>query len=513
VKKISASVLLRIVIIALLVIVQISVLMVGSVIFSGKSIYFNIICTLISIVATIIIVRRDSNPEYKIAWIIPILLFPVFGGLFYLLFGRIRPTRRERKHGEMVAFRHDQAIMAQPYAQNAALALEKLKNANTHSGLRATYLERTAFAPLYENTATQYFSLGDDMYPKMLDDLESAEKSIYLEYFIIRPGIMWSSILDILTRKAAEGVDVRLMYDDFGCMLILPYDYPQEMEELGIKCCVFNRLSNVFSARFNNRDHRKMCIIDGNIGYTGGINIADEYINKQERFGHWKDTAIRLEGEAVWSMTMMFLSFWGSTTGNDEDYIVNTPTMKGGNDGFVQPFNGVPLDDDSVSEVIVKQILGKAERYVYITTPYLIIGSGLITALIETAQTGVDVRIITPAIPDKKIVFWLTQSYYEVLIKNGVKIYEYTPGFMHSKTIVSDDENAVVGTINLDFRSMYLHFECAVMLYGTQSVGDVYKDFVQTQALCEEVSLSKMKKLPLLKRLFISLLRIFSPLM
>lgn len=512
-KKITGSMLLRFAIIAILVILQISVLMIGSVIFSGKSVYFNVACTLLSIVVTILIVRRDSNPEYKIAWIIPILLFPIFGGLFYLLFGRIRPTRRERKRGEMVAFRQNQAIKALPYAENSALAMETLQRIDTHWGLRATYLERMAYAPLYGNTATEYFALGDYMYPKMLEDLESAQKSIYLEYFIIKPGIMWDSILEILKKKAADGVDVRLMYDDFGCMLLLPYDYPQEMEELGIKCCVFNRLSNIFSARFNNRDHRKMCIIDGNIGYTGGINLADEYINQCERFGHWKDTAIRLEGEAVWSMTMMFLSFWGSTTGKDEDYIVSTPTKTCENDGFVQPFNAVPLDDDSVSEVIVKQILGKAKKYVYITTPYLIIGSGLITALIETAQTGVDVRIITPAIPDKKIVFWLTQSYYEVLVKNGVKVYEYTPGFMHSKTIVSDDKNAVVGTINLDFRSMYLHFECAVMLYGTQSVGSVYRDFIETQALCEEVHLEKMKRQTLLKRLLISLLRIFSPLL
>ena len=512
-KKFGGGVLLRIFVIALLIIVQITALVLAFLYFTGLTVYFSIVCSAISLFVTITIVRRDSSPEYKIAWIIPILIFPIFGGPLYLFFGRIRPTRREAEMAKTVSMRRDQAVNAMPHSRNASLAFDALSQKNKDAAIKAKYIKDTSRAPVYTGTQAKYYAQGVDMFPEMLKDLETAEKSIFLEYFIVKPGYMWDTILEILKRKAAQGVDVRLMYDDFGCMFILPYNYPKILAQFSIKCCVFNRFTSIFSSRFNNRDHRKLCIIDGNIGYTGGINLADEYIGEVERFGHWKDSAIRLEGEAVWSLSAMFLSLWCYTEGCDENFLEYKPTHKMPDDGFIQPFMDVPMDNDAVGEVVYKQILGRAKRYVYITTPYLIIGSSLIGALCEAAKSGIDVRIITPRIPDKKTVFSLTQSYFEVLLAAGVKIYEYTPGFIHSKIIVSDDVTAVVGTINLDFRSLYLHHECAVSVYEAGCVQSVRDDFLSTLELSREISLSSREKLPFIKRLALNLLRIFSPLM
>jgi len=513
VKRFSDGVLLRISVIALLIIVQVTALILAFLYFTTLTVYFSIACSAISLLVTLVIVRRDSSPEYKIAWIIPILIFPLFGGPLYLFFGRIRPTRREAEMGKTVSMRRNQAVNAMPHSRNARIAFDALSLKNKEAAIRASYIKNTSLAPVYTGTQAKYFAQGADVFPEMLKDLEVAQKSIFLEYFIVKPGIMWDAILEILKRKAAQGVDVRLMYDDFGCMFILPYHYPKILAEFSIKCCVFNRFTSLFSSRFNNRDHRKLCIIDGNVGYTGGINIADEYIGRVERFGHWKDSAIRLEGEAVWSLSAMFLALWCYTAGCDENFLEYRPARTMPDDGFVQPFMDVPMDSDAVGEVVYKQILGRAKRYVYVTTPYLIIGSSLIGALTEAAKGGIDVRIITPKIPDKKTVFLLTQSYYEVLLAAGVKIYEYTPGFMHSKIIVSDDETAVVGTINLDYRSLYLHHECAVSVYESSCIRAVRDDFLEALELSQEISLSSREKLPFVKRLALNLLRIFSPLM
>ena len=350
----------------------------------------------------------------------------------------------------------------------------------------------------------------------MVEELKKAKHYIFLEYFIIQEGKMWNTILDILRQKAAEGVDVRVIYDDMGCIMILPTGYDRTLEQMGIKCRIFNPFVPILSSRFNTRDHRKICVIDGNVGFTGGINLADEYINAYEKHGHWKDTSILLKGEAVFNLTVMFLSMWDyldSTTGKT-DYSRYYPTVWDENaKGYVQPFADNPLDDEAVGETVYLNLINKAKRYVYITTPYLILSSEMLTALTSAAKCGVDVRIITPHIPDKWYVHAVSRSHYQPLIEAGVKIYEYTPGFIHAKTFVVDDDYAVVGTIHLDYRSLYLHFECAVWMYQTPSVAQVRDDFFKTQQISQEITLEECRSLSFPRRLGRSVLRVFAPLM
>jgi len=347
--------------------------------------------------------------------------------------------------------------------------------------------------------------------------LKKAEKFIFLEYFIIEEGVMWNSILDILKQKAEEGVDVRVIYDDAGCIFKLPYGYNKKLESMGIKCRVFNPLVPLLSSRINNRDHRKIAIIDGHTGFTGGINLADEYINEYEKFGHWKDSAIMIKGEAVWSMTVMFLSMWNYLDGSNEDFNKFKPDIEpleeSCKDGYVQPFADNPLDDETVGEIVYLNLINKARRYVYITTPYLIIDNEIITALTSAAKGGVDVRIITPYCGDKWYVHEVTRSYYRTLIESGVKIYEYTPGFIHSKTFVVDDEYGVVGTINMDYRSLFLHFECGVWMYKCRTIRDIKKDFNDTLKMCREITIEELNEIKWYKTLERMILRIFAPLM
>ena len=330
---------------------------------------------------------------------------------------------------------------------------------------------------------------------------------------------MWRTILDILEQKAAQGVDVRLIYDGFGCLTTLPYKYDKFLREKGIQCKVFNPFRPVLNIIQNNRDHRKICVIDGKTGFTGGINLADEYINQKERFGHWKDTAVMLKGDAVWSMTMMFLHMWNVVNGIQTpiDYAAHSPhayhpeEFEGS--GVVQPFTDTPLDGETLGENVYLNIINRAKRYVYICTPYLIIDNEMMTALCLAAKSGVDVRIMTPGVPDKKMVFLLTQSYYAQLIEAGVKIYEYQPGFLHAKSFVCDDEIAVVGTINLDYRSLYLHFEDGVWIYKNDVIRDILEDFLETMHYCDPISLEFCKNRNIFVRGFQSILRVFAPLL
>jgi cardiolipin synthase len=351
----------------------------------------------------------------------------------------------------------------------------------------------------------------------LLEELKKAERYIFLEYFIIEQGTMWSAILDILIEKAQQGVDVRVIYDDVGCLLKLPYGYDRHLESLGIKCRVFNPFRPVLSVRLNNRDHRKIAVIDGHTAITGGINLADEYINEVARFGHWKDTSILIQGEAVWNLVVMFLTLWDWLCGIKEDYEEFKPLPEYAeqftSDGYVQPFADSPLDDESVSQSVFLNMIGGAKRYVYINTPYLILDFEMTTALCLAAKRGVDVRIVTPRIGDRWFVHAVTRSNYEVLIEAGVRIYEYTPGFMHAKTFVVDDQFAVVGTINLDYRSLYLHFECGAWLFKTKSVLEIKEDYLQTLAVSQLITLEECHNVKWYKKLARSLLRLFAPLM
>ncbi|HWR61453.1 MAG TPA: phospholipase D-like domain-containing protein, partial [Clostridia bacterium] len=330
-------------------------------------------------------------------------------------------------------------------------------------------------------------------------------------------GVMWNSILEILKEKAAQGLDVRVIYDDVGCLMTLPYGYEKELGRMGIKCYVFNPFVPVLSIRLNNRDHRKIAIIDGHTAFTGGINLADEYINAYEKHGHWKDAAIVLHGEAVWSLTVMFLSMWSFLSKTNESYEEFKPPVAYCRsieaEGYVQPYADSPLDDESVGESVYLNLIGEAQEYVYISTPYLILDNEMSAALCLAAKRGVDVRIVTPHIADKWYVHSVSRSNYQVLLDSGVKIYEYTPGFIHSKTFVVDDVFAVVGTINLDYRSLFLHFECGVWMYRTKSVLEVKSDYLQMLQICQSITPDYNRNLSWHKRLGRTILKLFAPLM
>lgn len=468
---------------------------------------------LLSLVAVFLIVNTKTNPVYKLAWVIPILMFPIFGGLFYIFFGRSRLNKRTKRKMKFIGDKTKEALVSVPQQ----FIVDEIKLQNENAANQSRYIQNYSYYPPYNNTTSEYLSIGEIKFERLKEELKKAEHFIFLEYFIIEEGVMWNSILSILAEKAKEGVDVRVIYDDVGCLLTLPYRYDRKLEKMGIQCGIFNPLIPILSPRLNNRDHRKIAIIDGRVGFTGGINLADEYINEIEKYGHWKDTAIMLKGEAVWNLTVMFLSMWDFIKGINEDfnnfkkYIPLTDEFI--KDGYVQPFADNPLDDEPIGEIIYLNLINKAKRYVYITTPYLIIDNEMITALTSAAKGGVDVRIITPHCADKWYVHAVSKSYYRILVESGVKIFEYTPGFIHSKTYTVDDEYGVVGTINMDYRSLFLHFECGVWMYGSSSIHHMKEDFLETLEVCQQITLEDLKKVKWYKTLLGSVLRVFAPLM
>lgn len=469
---------------------------------------FNWVCMGLSVLIVIWIVGDRSNPAYKIAWIIPIMLFPIFGWLLYLLFGGNRLSRRTRK--KMQSIDH----VMQSELKDACGTEDLRKAAGEDAGNMARYIEKVAHCPVYSNTCTEYFPRGELMFDSILTELKKANKYIFLEFFIIEPGEMWNSILAILEEKARAGVEVRVLYDDIGCMFTLPRDYAQRLRKRGIKCSVFNRFRPVLSVRMNNRDHRKILVIDGKAAYTGGVNLADEYINKKERFGDWKDTGILLRGDAAWSLTVMFLNMWDFATGKREEFDPFRPEhTPHAAKGFVQPYVDSPLDDEPLGETVYLNLINKAKRYVYLTTPYLIVDHATAMALCSAAMAGVDVRIMTPHIPDKKIIFELTRAHYPQLLQAGVQIYEYTPGFVHAKVFAVDDRFGTVGTVNMDYRSMYLHFENGVILYDDPSVLDIKQDLLATQEMSHQVTLEECRNISLRRRVLRALLRVFAPLL
>ena len=473
--------------------------------------YSYLIFQITAIVISIFIVNSDINPSYKVTWIMTILILPVFGVLFYIFFESDNSSKKLRKKMNEYAFAEREKL-----TQNEEV-FNKLLDIKEPIEKQANYLYNYAGYPIYENSETKYFPCGEDKFKAMLEELEKAEKFIFLEYFIINEGEMWNSILDILVRKAAQGVDVRIVYDDIGCLLTLPYRYDRELEKKGLKCRVFNKFRPILTVKVNNRDHRKILIIDGKTAFTGGVNLADEYINRYKKYGHWKDSAIMIKGQAVWSFTMMFLTMWNYVTNADtdeEDYEKFRPEQQNlKENGFVIPYTDSPLDNEPVGENVYLNIVNSAKKYVYITTPYLIIDNEMKTALTLAAKSGVDVRIITPGVPDKWYVHAVTRSNYQSLTKDGVKIYEYSPGFIHAKNFLSDDCFAVVGTINLDFRSLYLHFECASLMYNTSCIPDIKSDYIETLKQCKEITYEMCKKVNIFIRLGRMLLRLLAPMM
>ena len=496
----------RAVITAVLVALQVAWLLWAFFSLTMGRIWVNAGLQLLSVIIVLYLVRKDENSAYKIIWIVLIGLLPLLGGALYLLFGNKAPAKRMRQRMQQVEKEHA-GDFVQPEGQAETL------DARCRSLSR--YLADYGPYPAWKNTSAEYFPCGEAMYPKLLADLERAEKFIFLEFFIVSEGEMWGSIEKILIRKAAQGVDVRLIYDDFGSLLGLPSDFVVRMERHHIRCIPFNPVVPLVSLVMNHRDHRKIVVVDGTIGYTGGVNLADEYINAKERFGYWKDTALRLEGAAVWNFTVMFLNFWNAFRPSEQEYAAFAPDpakFPETPDGVVQPYADSPLDEESLAETVYMDILAQAQDYVYIYTPYLAVGEEMLDMLKIAAKRGVDVRLVVPGIPDKKLVYRLTRSYYVPLIRAGVKIYEYTPGFLHAKCYVSDDKIAVVGSINMDYRSLFLHFECGALLLYNSQVGVLRDDVRRTLLQCREVRLADCRtSLP--GTLLDSVLRLLSPLM
>lgn len=509
-KKLSQKVFGRIAVTAALILIQAAWLLVWFTRLAHYAPWVGAVFTALSILIVLYIVRKDDNPAYKIVWIILILLVPLLGGLLYVVFGNKRPERRMREKFAR-AMKGTRPLLA----QNGAV-LDRLP---ARERATARYVAECGGYPVWANTSVQYYPIGQDMYAAMLKELEAAQHYIFMEYFIIRQySGMWQSILAVLERKAREGVQVRLMYDDLGSVALLPGGYWRELEQKGIRCLAFNPFVPLVSLVMNNRDHRKILVIDGHTAFTGGINLSDEYINVTHPHGVWKDTGVMLRGDAVWNFTLMFLETWNAMRPEDTDFSPYRPGLyapagdAGEAGGFVQPFGDSPLDAEPVAENVYIDILAQAKDYVYIATPYLAISNEMQTALCLAAKRGVDVRILTPGIPDKPTVFQLTRSYYASLLRAGVRIYEYTPGFVHAKSYIADGAVGVVGTINMDFRSLYLHFECGTLLYGCPALADLKQDMLQTFAASREVHLENCRT-GFWGALFSAVLRLFAPLL
>ena len=463
---------------------------------------------LAGLIVALIVVNRPRNPYIKITWILLIMLFPVFAVPFYFYVGADWGHRLVRARLEEIG---QETAGLLPQGEEA---LRSLEEADPGAAGLASYLRRMGGFPVWRNSGADYYPIGEAAFSAILKELGQAKDFIFLEYFIIREGYMWGRILNVLERKAKEGVEVRVLYDGTCALFDLPYHYPRQLEELGIRCRMCAPLKPLVSTHYNNRDHRKILVVDGRCAFTGGINLSDEYINRTHPHGHWKDTAIRITGEAVKSFTLMFLQMWNAADRGMEDctrYLAASAPAEA--PGWIAPYGDSPFDDENVAEMVYMDILNRARRYVHIMTPYLIIDHEMVTALLFAAKRGVDVKLITPGWPDKKTVFALTRSYYRELIAGGVEIYEYEPGFVHAKSFVSDGVTAVTGSINLDYRSLYLHFECAALLHSVPAVGDIEADFQATLQKCRRITEEDCRKDRLSRRLTGWLLRPLAPLM
>lgn len=504
----------RTAIVLFLMILQITILILS---FSWLTEYMAVLYsafTLLSGVVVIYIINDEQNASFKLSWIIPVLVIPVFGTLLYVFVNLHLGTRVMKKDLEV------SGELIRPMLVQDPNVMEHLEEKHPNEAGLVKYLKESCGYPAYDNTNVKYFPIGEYKFKEMIIQLEKAEKYIFLEYFIVASGHMLDTVVEILSRKAAEGVEVRFMYDGMCSLSMLPYNYQKELEKYGIKCKVFSPIKPVLSTHQNNRDHRKVLVIDGKVAFTGGINIADEYINEELRFGHWKDSAIMLTGDAVKSFIIMFLQMWDMKDTDQADYMKYIPEkyimqkdeglFEG---GYVMPYGDSPFDGQEIGKQVYVDILNRAKKYVHIMTPYLILDDELINSLIYSAQRGVETVIIMPHIPDKIYAYLLARTYYKELLEKGVRIYEYTPGFVHSKVFVCDDEKAVVGTINLDFRSLYLHFECAAYIYHNPVIYNIEADFQDTLLKCQQMTLEDCKNYSIFKKFMGQVLRLFAPLM
>ncbi len=460
----------------------------------------NLMLSVLALLFVLYLITKLEEPTYKILWLLVILTFPLPGAFLYLMFGDKRTTRPLRKKLEAVQAAETPAPGTAPPQAGPRLAQT------------FAYIEGIAGAALQPNAEAKFYPLGDDVYPVMLRELEQAEHYIFIEYFIIDRGVLWDSFVEILRRKAAQGVDVRVLYDDLGSISTYNGGDAWKLQQAGIHCAAFNPLL-FLKGTLNYRDHRKMTIIDGRVAFTGGINLADEYINRVVKYGHWKDYGLMLKGPAVENYTRMFTEFWNAFSGDPQPVPKPWPHPRPEvPDGWVLSYYDSPLRSQAASNELYIELLSQAERYAYFITPYLMLGSSLMEAFVRAAKRGVDVRILMPGIPDKKLVFRMSQSFYPPLLEAGVKIYEYIPGFVHAKGCVIDDVVGTVGTVNLDYRSLFLHFENNALFYKASLLDDIKADFLATQEQCLERKLGENVRTTLRSFLTEGVLRIFSPL-
>ena len=474
--------------------------------------FWELLNALLSILAVVfvtgLVAKRDES-SYKLLWVMLIVAMPIFGAMLYFMLGNKNTGKKLKKKLEQSA-----SMLPKPQNNKNDLYLSDIKTDELRIAQTLKHISDTTGFPILKNDTSKYYPFGEDMFQDMCEDLKKAKKYIYVEYFIIQSGKFWDTLTDIMAEKASEGVDVRVMYDDLGSIGTYSVSDVIELSKKGIKCIAFNPFLFIKS-QLNNRDHRKIMVIDGQIAYSGGVNLADEYINEKQLFGRWKDIGFRITGEAVNSYTYMFAEFWNAFS-NDKilKSTIFSPTEEKimNDNGYILPYYDSPMYDEHISNELFTEILSISTNYVWFYTPYLILGDALFDAFIRAAKRGVDVRILMPGIPDKKMVYRLSRSYYTDLLKAGVKVYEYTPGFVHAKAFIADDKIAGIGTVNLDYRSLFLHFECNSIFYKGNIIQDLKQDYLHTQNESVERTLKDVKK-GILYRLGNNLLRIIAPLM
>ena len=463
----------------------------------------------VTAVAVLYIFNAPGNPDLKLSWMLPIAVLPVFGAIFYVTISA--------QPGIKVMYNRLKALSeyTKKYVLPGGEAGDRLRAECRHMGQLAHYLENYDNSPVYDAGVVKYYPLGDCQYVDMMEELGKAEKFIFMEFFIVAEGRMLETILALLREKARQGVEVRFMCDGTNVLWNLPGSFPRMLEQEGIRCKMFAPIKPIFSPHYNNRDHRKILVIDGHTAFNGGVNLADEYINRVERFGHWKDTAVMVRGEAARSFTLMFLQMWSIDEKEIEfqRFLAHPVPCRKEAAGYVIPYGDCPLDGEKVGERVYMDILYRARRYVHIMTPYLILDGETETALKYAAERGVEVALVLPGIPDKRIPYALAKTHYTSLLESGVQIYEYTPGFVHAKVFVSDDREAVVGTINLDYRSLYHHFECATYMYGTGCIPRIEEDFQATVEKCRRITSETVKAEKLTVKLTGILMKVAAPLL
>ena len=488
---------------------QLILLAAGYYLLRNYNLLFYALFLCISALALVYIFNAPGNPDMKLTWMFPIAIFPVFGAIFYMTI-TFQPGTKVM-YGRL----KNLAEYTRKYVSVREGTRSRLREESPHMGQLAFYLEQRDNSPVYENTQVKYYSLGDSQFVDMVEELKKAKRFIFLEFFIVHEGRMLDTILDILREKAQEGVEVRFMYDGTNVLWNLPNFFPRLMEDEGIRCKMFAPIRPIFSPHYNNRDHRKILVIDGRVAFTGGINLADEYINEKKRFGHWKDAGAMIRGDGVERFTYMFLEMWNESESGKDTYgkYALPEDAAYPSDGYVIPYSVCPLGPERVGERVYLDVINTAHTYVHIMTPYLILDYQMIMALTYAASRGVEVVIIMPHIPDKKYAFVLAKTYYNQLLEAGVRICEYEPGFVHAKVFVSDDVKAVVGTVNLDYRSLYHHFECGLVLYKNSQVAVMEQDIQDTLKKCIEMTVEDYKRLKLTDRALGRIMRFLAPLM